>query len=366
MAYGSLQMPFDGANDESWEGIMPVDEQLISHPIWEATDPANVRLVRVSAPLPELLNPFFPDGVVLYAAGIPGEVMHSKSYVGRAGIHAGVRSGAITRDTTVVEATSGNTGQSMAAICSALGIKFLAIVSNDVPQDKINALRILPGVSSEQLSSGGESTVERARRLGTLQGFHNPDQYANIWNPEAHYEYLAPQLFAQTPFPPALIVVPAGTMGTGIGLSTYIQARQLHTGVVGVMCSPDEEIPGARTLAKIERDVLLSWQGHFHLGENIEFGPRHEAFYLSLRSWACVPQMLGPSFGLAYYGALKHLLRLKRDGALDQMRAHDGRVHVVVFGPDDNRPYYPLYFGELKTEEFGRRGSLRLDELGIQ
>ena len=56
---------------------------LAHHPFLAATDPAASRLVRVSAPFPEWLNPFHGDGVVIRAASIPGEVEHSKSYMAR-------------------------------------------------------------------------------------------------------------------------------------------------------------------------------------------------------------------------------------------------------------------------------------------
>ena len=63
--------------------------------------------------------------------------------------------------------------------------------------------------------------------------------------------------------------------------------------------------------------------------------------------------MLGPSFGLGFYGALSFLWEHKNARTLDQFRdKEDGKIYVVVFGPDDYRSYTPLYLGELKRKEF--------------
>ena len=56
---------------------------FLQHPFFAATDPKLSRLVRVSVPFPEWLNPFWSDGVTIRAASIPGDVDHSKSYVAR-------------------------------------------------------------------------------------------------------------------------------------------------------------------------------------------------------------------------------------------------------------------------------------------
>jgi cysteine synthase len=345
-----------------------VDQTLLNHPIWAATDPNRSRLVRISAPLPDAFNPFAADGVVLLPAGVPGEIKHSKAYVGREGILNGVLSGKIQQDTIVDEATSGNTGQAMAEICNALGLNFAPIVGGDVPGEKINALRIFaPFVNPQIHNSTTESTVERARRMGALPGHYNPDQYAGKWNPEAHCAYLAPQLFNRENYyhsvgsieGPSLVVVPGGTMGTGMGLAQYL--RDSDTRVVATLCEEGEEVPGARSEKKIRRDIRLPWEDYF-TAENIEYGPRHESFLLSYRSWQAAPQMLGPSFGLAYYGALRHLWRHKRAGTLDQFRK-DGKIYVVIFGPDDNRPYLALYFGELKEEQLNSRDPIRLSDM---
>jgi len=338
------------------------EQELLDHPFWPATDPDRFRLVRLSSPFPEAFNPFAREGVKIFAAGVPGEMEHSKTYVGREGILEGVRNGAIRRDTIVHEATSGNTGQSMAKAANALGIRFCAHIPGDTPQEKINAMRVFGRYVSPELHfDPSESTVEKARRLGAQAGHYNPDQYAGEWNPAAHKRYLAPQIFRQAE-DVALLFAPAGTMGTALGLAKYAREQGHRTQVIPVMVQGHEEVPGARNRGRIERDVRLDWRSSF-ADSGIEYAPRHESFFLSFLSWQFVPQSLGPSFGLALCGAFARLWKLKQQKALDQLRDENGNIRVVVFGPDDSRLYSQIYLAELSFEELSARDLPALETL---
>jgi hypothetical protein len=330
------------------------DLRLLDHPFWAATNPENCRLVRISEPFPDTFNPFAGDGVTIRAAGVPGEMEHSKTYLGREGLLDGIRSGAIRSDTIVHEATSGNTGHSMAKAANALGIQFCAHIPGDTPQEKINAMRVFGRYVLPELHfDPAESTVEKARRLGAQPGHYNPDQYGGRWNPDAHKRYLAPQLWRQAR-DISLLFVPGGTMGTAMGLASHARENGLATHVVPVMVDRGQEVPGARNRQRIDRDVRLDWRALF-AEDAVEYGPRHESFFLSFLSWQFVPQSLGPSFGLGLYGAFARLWKHKSAGTLDRYRDAAGQVHVVVFGPDDSRLYSQLYLAELSLDELSAR-----------
>lgn len=327
---------------------------LLQHSFWRTSDPSHMRLVRTSEAFPPELNPFIDDGVVIKAAGVPGDVPHSKWYMAREGIRAGIEDGFINSNTTIVEATSGNTGQGMAVVCNALGLRFVPVMSGDVPQDKINVVRALGRHIQLQLHfDSDETAVECARRLGAQSGWYNPDQYAQGWNFDAHFRYLAPQLWGQEKI--SILAVPAGTMGTCIGLALYAREKKLGTTVVPVLCAEEEEVPGARSLVSVKKDIRQPWEKIFR-NEDLQFGTRHAAFYLSFLTWPHVTQQLGPSFGLGFAGALSFLQKHRNAGTLKQFRDHgDDKIHVVVFGPDDYRPYTGLYLGELKRRELSAR-----------
>lgn len=353
-----------------------VDKTLLNHPFWAASDPRKMRLVRLSGPFPPLLNPFAADGVVIRAAGVPGESPHSKFYMAREGILDGIESGAITTGTHIFEGTSGNTGHGMAVACNALGLDFTPIMGGDVPPTKIDAIRVIGRyVHPETHSDPNESPTAKARRLGAQIGCYCSDQYGERdWNRRGHYKYMCPQLFGQmrkAKYRAKFIFAAGGTMGTVNALHDYAEDEGWDTLTVPVLCDEKpgkkpEEVPGARTMTKVKRDVRNDWRRRFPL-ELIQYGSRHESFLLSYLSWRIVPQMLGPSFGLGLQGAFCCIAAHKRAGTLDQFRIDDGSIPIVVFGADDYRPYIQLYFGELSEDELA--GKLRaplLEHLGIE
>lgn len=335
--------------------------KLLEHPFWPASDPDKMRLVRVFD-WPTEVNPFAKDGVIIRIAAAPGEVPYHKAPMAREGILEGIQRRLITPETTVVEATSGNTGHAMAAICTALGLNFVAIVAGDVPSPKLDVMRALGRNISIRTPEKGETTVDCARRLGAQEGWHNPDQYGGKWNPRSHCEHLAPQLMEQTKM--SIFAAPGGTMGTCMGIALRQRSLAIPATVLPVMCAEGQEIPAMRTLAKVKKDVRLPWQQHF-AETGIQFATRYAAFALSFASWRHIPVQLGPSFGAAFVGALKFLREHKAAGTLGQFREQDGKIYVIVFGPDDYRSYNGLYlagpfYGE---KDFSKANLLDLIDL---
>ncbi len=332
---------------------------LLEHPFWGNTEPSRTSLVRMFSVPPEA-NPFVKDRVIIRVAAAPGEVPYHKYPMAREGILDGIRSGRIDRKTTVVEATSGNTGHAMGSICTVLGLDFIAIIAGDVPGSKIDVIRALGRNISIRTPERGETTAECARRLGAQDGWYNPDQYSGEWNPRSHRRHLAPQLFRQQI---SILVTPAGTMGTCTGIAQYATANNRRTKVVPVICAEGQEIPAVRTLSRVKKDVRLPWQEYFK-ETDFQFGTRYASFLLSFLSWRFIPVQLGPSFGLAFVGALKFLREQKAAGTLDQFREADGNVYVVVFGPDDYRPYNGLYLASrLYDDDFTKEDLLDLVDL---
>jgi cysteine synthase len=323
--------------------------RLADHPFFEANDPAHSRLVRVSAPFPEWLNPFWKDGVTIRAAAIPGEVEHSKSYVARELVRGAISEELITERTIVKEATSGNTGHGIAKICKALGIRCQLIMPAGTARGKINAISVMGGGVEVVLHSDpAETPVERARREGCQEGCYNLDQYSSWRNPWAHKTFLAPQLFGAAG-EASLVSVASGTMGTSMGLKQYVDERGLRTQVLPVLLDEHQEVPGARPLSKVKQDVTLPWHQLFP-PDQIELGTRHPSFLLAYYSWRVLPQMLGPSFGLAFQGALRRIQKEKLAGRLDMLRTA-GKIDVIIVGADSYLPYLDLFLGETQSDE---------------
>src|SRR4051795_7704480 len=97
--------------------------------------------------------------------------------------------------TTVVEATSGNTGIALAFVCAAKGYDLVLSMPQGMSREREGLLRLY-GASVEITESlgGMNEAVDAARALATRPDVFLPDQFSNPANPEAHRRTTAPEL----------------------------------------------------------------------------------------------------------------------------------------------------------------------------
>ena len=147
-----------------------------------------VQLTRLGgAPAVELfakLEAFNPGGSV-------------KDRIGVAMIEAAEREGRIEPGrTTIVEATSGNTGIALAFVCAAKGYDLVLTLPQGMSREREALLRLY-GASVEVTESLGGMTeaVEAAQALATRDDVFLPDQFSNPANPEIHRRTTGPELW---------------------------------------------------------------------------------------------------------------------------------------------------------------------------
>jgi len=149
-------------------------------------------------------------------------------------IQDGERTGKLTKDKTLIDATSGNTGIAYAMFGAARGYKVkLCLPANA----SIERKRILAAYGAELvLTPGDEGSDGAIRRVRAMYAedpdkYFYPDQYNNPANWQAHFETTAPEIIAQTEGRITHFVALLGTSGTFIGNS-----RRLKRDVPGVQC----------------------------------------------------------------------------------------------------------------------------------
>lgn len=320
---------------------------MLSHRGLELLDPSRRQLVDMERPLPPDLNPFDADGVIITPARLFGGVNNSKTTVAFNLIFDGIKKGKITPETTVLAASSGNTGLGVAGVCKILNLHCEIVMQNDTPAAKVGAITALGSPIDVTLLTSG--TVEYARRKGREPGFYDTDQYGNQANLEAQYTYLAPQLWRLNPAGIDILVAPGGTLGTAGGLKRFATEREFSTKFILALCAPGHEVPGARDLARIERDVRGITVDEF---DGWLCGTRYDSFLASYAMFSRIPWMVGgPTSGLAFLVALRFIRQHKDGGTLDQFRnKEDGKVHAVFLCPDSSYPYTDLYRSVLNEE----------------
>ncbi len=171
-----------------------------------------------------------------------------KDRIGVAMIEAAEREGRIEPGkTTIVEATSGNTGIALAFTCAAKGYELVLTLPQGMSREREVLLRLY-GARLEIIESmGGMSeAVGAARKLAEGGDAFLPDQFSNPANPAAHEASTGPELFEQLDGKIDVLVCGVGTGGTITGTGRYLKARLPNLHVVAVEPASSPVLSGGK------------------------------------------------------------------------------------------------------------------------
>ncbi|NLC61252.1 MAG: cysteine synthase family protein [Gammaproteobacteria bacterium] len=127
---------------------------------------------------------------------------------------------------TIVEATSGNTGNAFSMVAAVKGYRMIVVMPEGLTSERVAISR---AYGAEVLLSGDfhvNEALERARELGQRDGFFFPGQFESEWNVQENREILGPEILAQLPDGrrPDAFVHGVGTGGTLIGVGQAFRA----------------------------------------------------------------------------------------------------------------------------------------------
>jgi cysteine synthase A len=211
--------------------------------------PTNISQHVGNTPVVQLTRVAPAEGVELYAkleAFNPGGSV--KDRIGVSMIEAAEREGRIEPGrTTIVEATSGNTGIALAFVCAAKGYDLVLTLPEGMSREREGLLRLY-GARVELTHSLGGMTeaVEAARALATTDEFFLPDQFSNPANPEIHRRTTGPELWDALDGRVDVFVSGVGTGGTITGAGEVLKARNQGVRVVAVEPSSSPVLSGGR------------------------------------------------------------------------------------------------------------------------
>ncbi|HEU4977690.1 MAG TPA: cysteine synthase A [Solirubrobacteraceae bacterium] len=199
---------------------------------------ANIAECVGSTPLVRL-NRMLGDevGVELYGkleAHNPGGSV--KDRIGVAMIEAAEREGLIAPGrSTIVEATSGNTGIALAFVCAAKGYDLRIFLPQGMSRERESLLRLY-GARVEIVESlgGMNEAVDAARAMARDPDVFLPDQFSNPANPEAHRIGTGPEILRALEDRVDVFVAGVGTGGTITGAGEAIKAVNPRAQVIGV------------------------------------------------------------------------------------------------------------------------------------
>jgi cysteine synthase A len=171
-----------------------------------------------------------------------------KDRIGVAMIEAAEREGRIEPGrTTIVEATSGNTGIALAFVCAAKGYDLILTLPQGMSREREGLLRLYGAQVHITESMGGmNEAVAAARAMGQEDGYFLPDQFSNPANPDAHYRATGPELWEAMEGKVDYLVAGVGTGGTITGAGRFLKERNRDIKVVAVEPLTSPVLSGGR------------------------------------------------------------------------------------------------------------------------
>jgi S-sulfo-L-cysteine synthase (O-acetyl-L-serine-dependent) len=186
--------------------------------------------------------------------------------------------GELTRDKTILEPTSGNTGIAIAMIGAAKGYR----VELCMPACVSNERRlILQGLGSEVFLTPAKENIDGAIRqaLSLLHGepkkYYMPNQYENPDNVLAHFETTGPEIFRQTDGEIDYFVAGMGTGGTLMGTGNYLKSVKPSVKIVGAEPVTGHTIQGLKNMTESMIPAIYK-QENLDMREMVEDGEAFE------------------------------------------------------------------------------------------
>jgi cysteine synthase B len=209
-----------------------------------------VRLRRVARDVPE--------NVEIYAKAEylnPGGSVKDRAAL--AMILAGEKSGELTADKTILDATSGNTGIAYAMIGAARGYRVALALPKNASFERKRILRLYGAeIIETDPMNGTDGAQIAAKELARKypEKYFYPDQYNNPANWQAHFAATAPEIWRQTQGRVTHFVAGLGTTGTFVGASRRL--KEFNPLLRAVSVQPDSPLHGLEGMKHLETAIV--------------------------------------------------------------------------------------------------------------
>ncbi|MEM3000187.1 MAG: PLP-dependent cysteine synthase family protein [Candidatus Bathyarchaeia archaeon] len=235
------------------------------------------------------------------------------------------KTGQLTRDKTVIEATSGNTGIGLALVCRVKGYNLILVMPENMTMERRQILNAFGAkIILSEAAKGMDGAEDLARKIVSENPdkYFMPNQYANPANVLAHYETTAEEIWRDTEGEVTHFVAGIGTTGTLMGVSKRLKEYNPRIQVIAVEPEEGTLIQGLKNLET--QYVPEIWQParvdeiHKVRAEDAEEAAR----LLALQEGIFV----GPSSGAIFHVALKKASQLEK-------------AVIVAIAPDGGEKY---------------------------
>ena len=159
-----------------------------------------------------------------------------KDRIAKAMVEQAEKEGLLTKGSTIIDPTSGNTGIGLALMAASRGYSIILTMPETMSVERQNLLRaygaevvLTPG------SEGMRGSINKAQQLAqSIENSFIPSQFTNFKNPQEHYKTTGKEIWEQTGGKVDLFVSGIGTGGTISGAGQYLKEKNSKIKVIGV------------------------------------------------------------------------------------------------------------------------------------